>query len=167
MMKMMKQSSSVFVLLFIVLHFFGCADAFHLTRKLDRYRRMSPSMVVPSSPSKRCCRTGSPSSCLVITRSANLNSEDRDEIDWMFPSNVVLPMAVALVVVMSFLWPLLALLWSNEDLTAQFDIDMFLALKGILDHTSMGTFETIDETTELYPLGSSMEQLVSAMLRPR
>ena len=60
-------------------------------------------------------------------------------------------------------WPLLALLRSTTSPIDGFDIDMFMALKGIIDTTPMdGSDPTIVELPSLSPA----EQLVGAIFGP-
>ena len=63
------------------------------------------------------------------------------------------------------LWPLLAVVWDANDPTNGFDIDMFMALKGILDPASTPGVEDLDGILELPPL-SPAEQLVGAIFGP-
>jgi hypothetical protein len=76
------------------------------------------------------------------------------------PTPSFVPVGVAAVAFVAF-WPLLALLRVNGPTTG-FDIDMFMALKGILDTSpDMG----VDEIYEL-PALSPAEQLVGAIFGP-
>ncbi len=83
------------------------------------------------------------------------NDEDKDNISFPF-----LTVALPLVGIVA-LWPLLALLRDTNDPTSGFDIDMFMALKGILDSSS----DVHDNILELPPL-SPAERLVDAIFGP-
>jgi hypothetical protein len=87
--------------------------------------------------------------------------DDDEEKEWRdTPAPSFVSIGVAAVAFVAF-WPLLALLRVNGP-TAGFDIDMFMALKGILDTSpDMG----VDEIYEL-PALSPAEQLVGAIFGP-
>lgn len=90
---------------------------------------------------------------------AKKNGNDNDEQP--VERKNFLPVAVFAVAFVSF-WPLLALLRATNDPTSGFDVDMFMALKGILDGGRTMDFEDI---VELPPL-SPAEQLVGAIFGP-
>ena len=73
-------------------------------------------------------------------------------------------LAVVAVAVVSF-WPLLALFRDTNDALYGFDIDMFMALKGILDSGSTNLDAYYDDIVEL-PQLSPAEQLVGAIFGP-
>ena len=87
----------------------------------------------------------------------NQSPDDEDKDDLPF-----LTMAIPVVSLLAF-WPLLALLRDTNDPTTGFDIDMFMALKGILDTTSESNLS--GDILELPPL-SPAEQLVDAIFGP-
>ena len=87
-----------------------------------------------------------------------------------FPSLPLSSLGIAIVFVM--FWPLLALLRADNsnfgNPIAGFDIDMYMALKGILDDNNSLTASTTDQPTtilELPPL-SPGERLVDAIFGP-
>ena len=104
-----------------------------------------------------------PSSSLQLWAKIDDGDDDGgdDEKEWQdTPSPSIVTVGVAAVAFVAF-WPLLALLRVNGP-TAGFDIDMFMALKGILDTSpDMG----LDEIYEL-PTLSPAEQLVGAIFGP-
>lgn len=73
-----------------------------------------------------------------------------------------LPVAIVVVAILAF-WPLLALFRDTNDPTSGFDVDMFMALKGILDSGNGANFD--NNIIELPPL-SPAEQLVGAIFGP-
>jgi hypothetical protein len=103
-------------------------------------------------------------SSVVVQLCANKNNNDdndgKESQATPTPTPSFVPIGVAAVAFVAF-WPLLALLRVNGPTTG-FDIDMFMALKGILD-TSPDM--RADEIYELPPL-SPAEQLVGAIFGP-
>jgi hypothetical protein len=73
------------------------------------------------------------------------------------------PVVLLATILFVAFWPLLALLRSTTSPIDGFDIDMFMALKGIIDTSPMGdTDPTIMELPSLSPA----EQLVGAIFGP-
>jgi hypothetical protein len=90
------------------------------------------------------------------------NDDDGNAKEWQdTPTPSFVAVGVAAVAFVAF-WPLLALLRVNGP-TAGFDIDIFMALKGILDTSSSGM--GAEEIYELPPL-SPAEQLVGSFFGP-
>lgn len=88
---------------------------------------------------------------------SNRNFEDSNA-----PAQNILPAIFATLLFVSF-WPLLALLRSTTSPIEGFDIDMFMALKGILDTAP----DNMDPTTIVeLPSLSPAEQLVGAIFGP-
>ena len=83
------------------------------------------------------------------------DNDDDDDLPFL---TIALPLVSLLA-----LWPLLSLLRDTNDPTTGFDIDMFMALKGILDMTSESNLP--DDILELPPL-SPAERLVDAIFGP-
>jgi hypothetical protein len=88
------------------------------------------------------------------------NNDDDDNLQ--SSSLPFLTFAVPAVVIVAF-WPLLALLRDTNDPTSGFDVDMFMALQGILDGGNVATMD--GGIMELPPL-SPAEQLVGAIFGP-
>jgi hypothetical protein len=81
------------------------------------------------------------------------------------PSISFFPFGLTAVAFVAF-WPLVAFLRANSDISlADFDIDMFMALKGILDGNDPSGVYSEDQILELPPL-SPAEQLVGAIFGP-
>jgi hypothetical protein len=91
-----------------------------------------------------------------------LARKDPDNDDGQYETLPFLPLAISAVTVVAF-WPLLALLRDTNDPTYGFDVDMFMALKGILDSGNTANFD--GSIIELPPL-SPAEQLVGAIFGP-
>jgi hypothetical protein len=102
-------------------------------------------------------------SVLAETRIFSRDDDDDDSSD----SKTTFPfLAVALPLVgLAALWPLLALFRDTNDPTSGFDIDMFMALKGILDSGNDTGMMVGDNILEL-PRLSPAEQLVGAIFGP-
>ena len=97
--------------------------------------------------------------------------DDNDDHDTMNVQNeggedpVFLALALPAVLILS-LWPLIALFRDTGNPTSGFDIDMFMALKGILDSNTDSVMMTdAPEIIEL-PALSPAEQLVGAIFGP-
>lgn len=85
------------------------------------------------------------------------NSSD----DFLIPSFQILPAAIATLAFVLF-WPLLAFFRGNNH---YFDVDMFLALKGILENNNPSDYSDSERILELPPL-SPAEHLVGAIFGP-
>lgn len=97
---------------------------------------------------------------LTLTEKDDHNNETPQTIPGGLSGNVVV-YALAFVA----FWPLLALVrasWTTHDQTVGFDIDSYMALKGMLDASQV---PDIDEIRELPPL-SPAEQMVGALFGP-
>jgi hypothetical protein len=90
-------------------------------------------------------------------------SARKDPNDDDTSSTPFLTLALPLVALLA-LWPLLALFRDTNDPTSGFDIDMFMALKGIMD-SGNAALQYDGEIFELPPL-SPAEQLVGAIFGP-
>jgi hypothetical protein len=97
---------------------------------------------------------------LTLTEKDDDNNETPQTITDGLSSNVV----VYTLAFVAF-WPLLALVrasWTQHESTVGFDIDSYMALKGMLDASQV---PDIDEIRELPPL-SPAEQMVGALFGP-
>jgi hypothetical protein len=92
-------------------------------------------------------------------RNNNNNTDKSVENDELPFLNVAIPLVSILA-----LWPLLALFRDTNDPTFGFDIDMFMALKGILDEPNQSNLLP-EDFVELPPL-SPAERLVDAIFGP-
>lgn len=106
----------------------------------------------------------------LFSRKGNGDDDDNDSSSNVDNSNAFPFLAVVLPLVgLVTLWPLLALFRDTNDPTSGFDIDMFMALKGILgsneDDLGMGRMGNVDTIMEL-PSLSPAEQLVGAIFGP-
>lgn len=114
--------------------------------------RLPPTRQFPLSPGDKPAR-------LHLAKDPNNDSKHED---WVF-------LAVALpAVLLLSLWPLIALFRDTSNPTAGFDVDMFMAIKGILEsNNSSDSMDLMmrDGIVELPPL-SPAEQLVGAIFGP-
>ena len=99
----------------------------------------------------------------------NNNDDEKDEYQYDPP----LPFLVPAILVTSVLalWPLLALLRDTNSPTDGFDVDMFMALKGMLgsggnDMTTAVTDDYYGDTIIELPTLSPAEQMVGAIFGP-
>jgi hypothetical protein len=99
----------------------------------------------------------------IFSRKGDDDEDVSSDVENSFPFLAVALPLVGLVA----LWPLLALFRDTNDPTSGFDIDMYMALKGILDTGNGGTGMMMvgDEIIEL-PRLSPAEQLVGAIFGP-
>ena len=101
------------------------------------------------------------------------NNDEKDEYQYDPP----LPFLVPAILVTSVLalWPLLALLRDTNSPTDGFDVDMFMALKGMLETNTYGGNDMTTAVTDDYYYGDTIielpslspaEQMVGAIFGP-
>lgn len=91
------------------------------------------------------------------------NLQDNNLPDPVTPQALSTPTVLFATFLFVSSWPLLALLRSTMSPIDGFDIDMFMALKGILDTSPM---DNMDPTIVEFPSLSPAEQLVGAIFGP-